>query len=97
MTEGVDGDHVDCFIGPNPDATHAYIINTNDPTVNKFDEQKVMLGWDSPETALVAFIANYSSTTFFRSIESMPMDEFKKKVLATKEEAVPVTAAKINK
>jgi hypothetical protein len=97
MTEGVDGDHVDCFVGPNPNATHAYIINTNDPTVNKFDEQKVMLGWDTPETALAAFIENYSSIAFFRSIEAMSMDEFKKKVLATKDEAIPVTAAKIGK
>ena len=93
MTEGVDGDHVDCFIGPNPNAKYAYVVHTNDNSGAAYDEDKCMLGFDSVEEALSAFLANYSDAKFFRHIEMLPMAEFKEKVLATRGNPIPLTIA----
>ncbi len=85
MTEGTDGDHVDCFVGPNMEARNAYVITVMAaPEFTEVDEQKCMLGFDSEEDAKRALIENYSDPRFFGSILSMPMDEFKRKVLRTK-------------
>jgi hypothetical protein len=93
-TEGVDGDHVDCFIGPNSEAKTAYVIHTNDNTGRNYDEDKCMLGFDGPEQALQAFLDNYNDAKFFRHIEALPMAEFKEKVLATKGNPYPITIVK---
>jgi|HubBroStandDraft_5_1064220.scaffolds.fasta_scaffold11642_2 hypothetical protein len=92
MTKGVDGDHVDCFVGPKADATMAYVIHTTEPTTGDYDEDKVMLGFDSAQDAKAAFLENYSSPKFFRSLHAIPMEEFKEKVLATKDEPIKLTA-----
>lgn len=86
LTEGVDGDHVDCFLGPNPKATHAYIVHqAKAPDFVQHDEDKVMLGWDSPEDAAAAYLRHYTNPRFFGSMTGMPMDEFKMKVAWTKD------------
>jgi len=85
-TQGVDGDHVDCFLGPNPDATHAYVIHAMAvPDFKRWDEDKTMLGFDSAEEAKQAFLDNYTDPRFFGSMHTLPMEEFKRKVLATKD------------
>lgn len=58
-TEGADGDHVDAFIGPNPDSDQVFVIDQVDPKTGKFDEHKVMLGFDSQDEADKAYHANY--------------------------------------
>jgi hypothetical protein len=90
LTEGVDGDHVDCFLGPVADAKFAYIIHTNEPATGEYDEDKVMLGFANAAEAVKAFLDNYSDGAFFRACESMPMDKFKEQVLATKDEPATV-------
>lgn len=91
MTEGADGDHVDVYVGPNENATHAYIINQmkkpKKPTKGKwtqFDEQKVMLGFRNAQEAKNAYLGQYNDPRFFGSMTVMSMDEFKKKVLDKK-------------
>lgn len=82
MTEGADGDHVDCYIGPKEDASHAYIVNQmTKGDWSKFDEQKVMLGFRNATEAKNAYLGQYDDPRFFGSMVVMPMDEFKKKVL----------------
>lgn len=89
MTQGVDGDHVDCFIGPNEDAENAYVIHQNDVHTGSFDEDKVMLGFDSLPEAKKAYLSNYalpegSRKKLIRSIDTIPIDRFKEKAMATK-------------
>lgn len=89
---GVDGDHVDCFIGPNPNATTAFVIHTQNPRTKKYDEDKVMLGFDSAEQAKKAFLENYDRKDFFQSMDSISMDDFKRKVLDTKDRPKKIAA-----
>lgn len=54
-TEGFDGDHVDCYIGPDVESDRAYIIDQVDADTGKFDEHKVMLGYSSETGARDAY------------------------------------------
>jgi hypothetical protein len=80
-TVGKDKDHVDCFIGPNPESEKVFIIHQVDPYTDGklFDEDKVMLGWDDVVEAKKAYISQYDRPDFFGSMNVMEIDEFKKK------------------
>jgi hypothetical protein len=83
-TQGVDGDHVDCFIGQNENSKNVYVIHQVDPKTKKYDEDKVMLGFNSEEEATNAYLEHYDSNKFLGSITPMSIDEFKDKVLNTR-------------
>lgn len=91
-TEGVDGDHVDVFIGPNANAKFAYVIHTKNPHTGAYDEDKCMLGFDSPSAARKAFNENYSSPGFFGTMDALPMEQFKERVNQTKSSPMKITA-----
>ena len=83
-TKGLDGDHVDVFVGPNEKATHVYVVMTKKaPDFKEFDEEKCMLGFDSEEAAKAAFSAHYDKPGFFHSITSLTFDAFEKRVFET--------------
>ncbi|MCK5607527.1 hypothetical protein KAR91_36930 [Candidatus Pacearchaeota archaeon] len=85
-TLGADGDNFDVFVGPHRDAPYVYIINQRKaPDFKVFDEQKGMLGFLTQEDARKAYLGHYNDPRFLESIVKMPMEEFKKKVLATKD------------
>ena len=86
MSRGVDGDHVDVYLGPNPDAKNAYVVHQmKAPDFTKYDEDKVMLGWDSEKEAKAAYLKQYDNDRFFGSMSTVPMEKFKEKVKATKD------------
>lgn len=74
---GNDGDHVDTFIGGNPDSQKVFVVDQ----VNKdggFDEHKVLLGFDSQQEADAGYHANYHAGWTGRgAITEVPLDEFK--------------------
>lgn len=78
-TVGKDKDHIDVFIGENPDSRKVFIVNQIDPETGRFDEHKVMLGFDSEAEARKGYLANYDSTGKDRigSIVEMDIDDFK--------------------
>jgi len=84
-TKGTDRDKLDVYIGPNPQSKRVFIVHQNFPSnhpsrAGKYDEDKVMLGFNSPEEAKRAYIKQYSRKDFFRSLTEMPMAQFKKSV-----------------
>lgn len=79
-TRGVDGDKIDVYVGPNLNATHAYIVDQMEPDTGAFDEQKVMLGFDSEAAAKSAYCAQYGDATECGSVHPIPMADFKKMV-----------------
>lgn len=82
-TEGKDGDHLDCFIGPNDNAAMAYVIHQKNDA-GGFDEDKVMLGFDSEVHARDAYLAHYDTHKYLGEITAMPMTEFIEKVKSGK-------------
>lgn len=59
-TEGVDGDHIDIFLGENVEAPNVYVVDQVKPD-GSFDEHKVMYGFNSALAAKKAYLKNYSA------------------------------------
>lgn len=62
--KAVDSDLLDCFVGPNPNATTVFVIHQRDPKTGAYDEDKCMLGFDTWEAARDAYLAHYDSQKF---------------------------------
>lgn len=77
-TEGADGDHVDCFLGPEPENPYVHVVNQIEPTTGKFDEAKVMIGFGSRQEAIDAYHANYQKGwKGFGDCKTLHVDDFK--------------------
>lgn len=74
---GVDGDHVDCFLGPDRDSRNAYIIHQVKPGTQTYDEDKVMLGFPGATEAKKAYLSNYDRSDVFGSMETVTIDQLK--------------------
>ena len=56
-TKGRDGDQIDVFLGSNPESGKIFVVDQN---VNgKFDEHKVMMGFQSEQDARESYLKNY--------------------------------------
>jgi hypothetical protein len=85
-TVGKDKDHVDCFVGPNPESEKVFVIHQVDPFIDghPFDEDKVMLGWDNAKDAKIAYLEQYNRPDFFGSMDEMDIETFKEKAFDPK-------------
>ena len=84
-TKGVDRDKLDVYIGPNPNSKRVFIVHQNHPgdhptKAGKYDEDKVMLGFVSPEDAKRAYLKQYDRKDFFRSMTEMDIGQFKNSI-----------------
>jgi predicted RNA methylase len=59
-TGGADGDQVDVYLGPNPDAPDVYIVDQKDPATRQFDEHKAFIGFPDPGAALQTYFRAFS-------------------------------------
>lgn len=46
-TVGKDKDHLDVFLGPNLESNRVFIVDQVDPNTGKFDEHKILIGFNS--------------------------------------------------
>lgn len=77
-TEGKDGDHIDIFLGPNPESTSVFVVDQVNPD-KSFDEHKVMMGFHSLDEAKTAYLSNYEEGwQRLGNITEVPLDNFKK-------------------
>jgi hypothetical protein len=76
-TMGADGDHVDSYIGPDLESQHVYVVDQIDQKTGKFDEHKVMLGFNDQNTATKAYQANFDKDWKVGHIRAMTMNGFK--------------------
>lgn len=78
---GSDDEPIDVYVGPNEDAKFVYVVHQNKaPKFNKYDEDKVMLGFRSEEDAKKAYLKQYNDERFYGGMSSMPFKTFKKKI-----------------
>ncbi len=62
-TKGADGDAIDVFVNPETTSSkHAFIVNQVNPSNRKFDEHKVMFGFNSTADASLAYFSNYDKS-----------------------------------
>lgn len=79
---GNDKEELDVYIGSDEDAANVHIVHQNlAPDFKKYDEDKVMLGFPSADSAQAAFLAHRNDDTrAFRGMSTVPLDEFKRKL-----------------
>jgi hypothetical protein len=95
-TEGVDGDPVDVYMGPDESAPEVYIVRQmTRKDWSKYDEDKCFLGFASMEAAKKAYLAHYDDPRFFGGIVAMPVAEFIKKARATKEKPAMIKSLRV--
>jgi len=76
-TKGLDGDQLDCFVGPDENVGFAYVVHSKKPpNFKKDDEDKVMLGFSSAKTAKRVFLQHYDDPKFFGGMDTIPMAQF---------------------
>ncbi|HET8550890.1 MAG TPA: hypothetical protein VFM97_00250 [Gammaproteobacteria bacterium] len=93
-TEGVDGDHVDVYIGPDEDAENVYIVHQRKAGDWKaYDEDKCMLGFATLADAKRAYLRQYDDPRFLGPVTVMPFEDFKDKALATFEKPAMIKSA----
>lgn len=85
-SEGVDGDEVDCFVGPHLDlASEVYVVHQRKVGAwDEYDEDKIMLGMLSLEAAREAFLMNYDDPRFLGPITTLSVPDFITKVKETR-------------
>jgi hypothetical protein len=88
-SNGVDGDEVDVYIGPNLDVTEmVYVVHQRKyGDWNKYDEDKCLIGFMSEDEAKAAYLAHYDDPRFLGPITALPVEEFIEKVKATREQS----------
>ncbi|MFM5178465.1 LPD38 domain-containing protein [Aeromonas veronii] len=93
-TLGADGDHVDVFIGDQPDSETVYVVDQVDPKTGKFDEHKVLMGFADEQAARDGYLANYEKGwKGLGAIKAMPIAAFKR-WLSDGDTTKPVAAGK---
>lgn len=76
-TVGKDGDAIDVFLGDNPETGKIFAIDQN--CGGKFDETKVMLGFDNKSDAKGAYLSNYQENwNGFSHITEVDEETFRK-------------------
>jgi hypothetical protein len=78
-TLGKDGDQVDAFINPEgKEGKPFFVVDQVDQKTKKFDEHKVMVGYETEEEARKAYLANYEDGWGgIGNITEMGQEEFK--------------------
>lgn len=78
-TEGVDGDHLDVFVGPDLKSPSVYVVNQEDPATGEFDEHKCVIGARSKEEARQIYLQNYQKGwKGLQSVKAFTVPEFKR-------------------
>lgn len=76
-TVGNDGDHVDVYVGPNPDSNKVFVVDQMHQKDGSFDEHKAMLGFDSKEQAVAAYASNFDKGWKVGNVTEMSVDRFR--------------------
>lgn len=76
-TTGADGDPIDVFIGKNLTGKKVFVVNQTHPN-GKFDEHKVMLGFNSKDAAEAGYLKNYNKDwANYSGVVDTSIDDFK--------------------
>lgn len=77
-TESVDGDHIDIYLGDNTASEKVFVMDAINQKTGAFDEHKVLLGFDSADAALEAYLANYEKGWKPGTLTEVSLEEFRK-------------------
>jgi len=76
-TKGADGEEVDAFVGPNKESPKAFVVHQRKFDGKTYDEDKVMLGFNTKSEATKAYKDHYNSPKFLGPVKTVAMDRLK--------------------
>lgn len=76
-TTGADNEHIDTYVGRNPESEQIFVVDQIDQKTGGFDEHKVMMGFNSQEDAVQAYSSNFDKGWKVGPVRAMNKDEFK--------------------
>lgn len=87
-----DGDALDCFVNTsNPNSEKVFIIHQKDPKTGGYDEDKVMLGFDSEDDAVREYKLHYDDgDAYFGSVTEMSLERFKIRISGKNSKRLPM-------
>jgi hypothetical protein len=91
-SKGADGDEVDCYVGPDEEATHAHVVHQNKEDGKTYDEDKVMLGFSSKDEARKAYLDHYDDPKFLGPMVAVPVEKLKA-LIETGKKLMKISAA----
>ena len=74
-TAGVDEDKLDVYIGDNHNSPLVVIVHQQDPETKEFDEDKIVVGFDSEDEALELYNSQYDSPDYYQDHITMSIGE----------------------
>ena len=80
-TEGADGEQVDVYVGPEPEAEQVFVVDQVDADTQAFDEHKVMVGYPDEAAATADYDAAFDDgrgPERRQAITPMSMEAFKR-------------------
>jgi len=78
-TDGADGEQVDVYVGPNAKSEEVFVVHQmKKPNFKRYDEDKVMVGFESAREAKAAYLMSFSNPKFFGSMTSTDITSFKR-------------------
>lgn len=76
-TVGADNENIDTYVGRNPESEQIFVVDQIDQKTGRFDEHKVMMGFNSQEEAIQAYSSNFDDGWKVGPVRAMSKDEFK--------------------
>jgi len=79
-TEGADGDHVDCYLGPHKNSNVVFVVDQKHPHDGSFDEHKCLLGYRNEAEATKVYNAAFndgSGPKRMAAMKTLSFDGFK--------------------
>lgn len=93
--KSVDGDNIDVFLSKDPSKGKIYIVDQKVPGTQKFDEHKIMYGFDTKDQAVKAYKSNYSKDwKGLGKVTEFTRDKFKEFIKNKKQVRKPISAYK---
>lgn len=78
-TDGVDGDALDVFVGPDKESDKVFIISQQNPETGLFDEYKIILGFKTEKQAIKCYWNHYDNPAkFYINVIPMDLDHLKR-------------------
>jgi hypothetical protein len=75
-TEGVDGDALDAYVGPNAASSLVVVIHQQNPRTKEYDEDKCMLGFNTVADAISAYKSQYNQPGFYSGHTTLNTNSF---------------------
>lgn len=92
-TDGIDGDEVDVFVGPNLEGDgKIFVLYQVDAETGEFDEHKILFGFDNRSEAVAAYDQSFSDGRAWErrdKVEEISLDDLKQRLRTGEFESHP--------